>query len=560
MENLYNYCYYLLIFLLLFTTFSCSKQKEVKDILVQAENIVKQQPDSALALLLQIEDSYRLEKEEKADYWRILSKAHSLTNKAMIMDSLILYSLHFYQNAQDTVKLLETYSLAGEYYRWKSQPDSAVNLYGKGLALAQNLKDTARIARFLHYIGMMELGRSRNKEAVAYFKREIHFDPNAHFAYYLAGLFSPELINDSTQYYIDEGVKLALQQRDTLYAAHYLRNYAGSLTVKKDYDKAIRLIKRTGELTDFYKDFWANDIIMAQIYINKGQLDSAQFYLNKAEKVEKKSSLGTYTDHNLVSDRNASYAFQAVIDAKRNRDVEPDLTAMFRFNDSIIAVTIDKDRILTEQTVARSNLEQRNLKLLVSKQRFQVMLITGLFVIILAAIALYFYYLKRKSKLKEMEERVESLQRLYREALKVKDEKFNNNQLFRSVLLQQLGIIRFIATATSTSQNKQLLSRIIDISNEAVSTESLLKWNDLYAIIDSVYDNFYTKLIRKYGNVLIEKEIQLCCLLCANFSTAEISTVMQQSMQTIYQRKSTVRGKINMGDKEDIISYLEEQL
>ena len=53
-----------------------------------------------------------------------------------------------------------------------------------------------------------------------------------------------------------------------------------------------------------------------------------------------------------------------------------------------------------------------------------------------------------------------------------------------------------------------------------------------------------------------EKEIQLCCLLKANFSTKEISVVTQQSVRTVYQRKSTIRQTLNMPEGEDIASFI----
>ena len=56
--------------------------------------------------------------------------------------------------------------------------------------------------------------------------------------------------------------------------------------------------------------------------------------------------------------------------------------------------------------------------------------------------------------------------------------------------------------------------------------------------------------------MLNEKEIQLCCLLKANFTTKEISVVTQQSVRTVYQRKSTIRQILQMPEAEDIATYL----
>jgi DNA-binding CsgD family transcriptional regulator len=84
----------------------------------------------------------------------------------------------------------------------------------------------------------------------------------------------------------------------------------------------------------------------------------------------------------------------------------------------------------------------------------------------------------------------------------------------------------------------------------------LLDWDDLYKTIDSLYDGYYTNLRSRYSDVLNEREMQLCCLLKADFSTKEISFVTQQSVRTVYQRKSSVRQKLNMEEKEDIAQFL----
>lgn len=542
-----------ILLLIVFFTFvgliSCTQSD--RQLLEEAGELAKEQPDSALVLLSKIENSYRLEERDKADYWRIRSYAHYRSKRSMTTDSLILYALRYYEMHQDTTHLFESYLLAGAYYQWKLELDSANHALHKGLEIAENMEDSAQTAHFLYKLGMLELDRNNNEKAVEYFKRRISCVPQSYYSYYLIGIFSE---GDSVSYYLDKGVELALQSGDTLSAAHYLRNHAALLVKDKAYSDAAKLIRRTGELSDFYKDFGANHHLMTEIFIGMNKLDSAQYYVDKAKNEERKSSFGAYTDINLIGDRNASYALQAIIDTKQ--DKETDLIPMYRFNDSIISETVRKNKMLLEQIDERNILEQQNLKLLITKQRTRMVFTIVLVLVMLSLVFVYVYTLQRKRKLEEVEERAESLQKLFREALQVKDEKQDNNQLFRKTLLQQLGIIKLVATAP-VKQNNGLLHQIIDISNESVSTDSLLNWSDLYSIIDSIYGGFHTKLKEKYGDILIEKEVQLCCLLCAGFSTVEISAVMQQSMQTIYQRKSTIRGKLKMEDKEDILSFLE---
>ena len=53
----------------------------------------------------------------------------------------------------------------------------------------------------------------------------------------------------------------------------------------------------------------------------------------------------------------------------------------------------------------------------------------------------------------------------------------------------------------------------------------------------------------RYSNILNEKEIKLCCLLKANFSTKEINMLTRQSLQTISQRKTQIRQKLSILEK-----------
>jgi len=62
--------------------------------------------------------------------------------------------------------------------------------------------------------------------------------------------------------------------------------------------------------------------------------------------------------------------------------------------------------------------------------------------------------------------------------------------------------------------------------------------------------------LQSYGDILAEKDIQLCCLLTADFSTKEISVVTRQSVRTVYQRKTTIRQKLNLDEKENIVDFL----
>jgi DNA-binding CsgD family transcriptional regulator len=171
-------------------------------------------------------------------------------------------------------------------------------------------------------------------------------------------------------------------------------------------------------------------------------------------------------------------------------------------------------------------------------------------------LSLSFYIRNRRKRLAEAEERIDTLTRLLEDAQKASDnQEENSDAFFKKLLLQQLGIIRLVAN-TPTSQNQALLKLISGISNKEIPVEGLLAWADLYPVIDRLYDGFYSRMVERFGQLLSDKEVQICCLLCAGFSTKEIGVVTQQTSATIYVRKTSIRKKINAGEKQDIVECI----
>ena len=62
-----------------------------------------------------------------------------------------------------------------------------------------------------------------------------------------------------------------------------------------------------------------------------------------------------------------------------------------------------------------------------------------------------------------------------------------------------------------------------------------------------------------YGTSLTDKEEQIVVLMMAGFSTKEISVITSQTTSTIYVRKSSVRKKLGVPEKEDIVAFLREK-
>ena len=296
---------------------------------------------------------------------------------------------------------------------------------------------------------------------------------------------------------------------------------------------------------------------MAGNYINLHRLDSARICNNKAAQSEAK----------LEAKGAVDIARRVVIEQERYllnyaNGLNISYVDFARYCDSITTAMQAKENTLARQREVENRLLLVNNKLKLDRQRMGWILFVSVLLLTVSSIGGYYYYWNRVRQLADAEDRVDTLTRMLSDAQTVEtgtkhvqQENMDDDVFFKKILLQQLGIIKLVAS-TPTNQNQALLKRISSISGGEIPVNSLLIWSDLYPVINRLYDNFHARLIERYGNVLTEKEVQIACLLCAGFSTKEIGVITQQSDATIYVRKSSIRKKIGASEGEDIVSCI----
>lgn len=210
----------------------------------------------------------------------------------------------------------------------------------------------------------------------------------------------------------------------------------------------------------------------------------------------------------------------------------------------------------------RSALKQQNRALVLkteSEHKTVVILVISFVALLVIAGAVWIVVMRRQRE-RENEERVEALQKMVDEYKYVQAEpqtQIENSSVLRSAMLRQLGIIKMVAE-TPTEQNREMLRKFSSIDGE--TNGELVDWNNVYEIIDNLYNGFYGKLHKKYGEVLTQKEQQIIVLMLAGFSTKEISVITGQTTSTIYVRKTSIRKKLGVPEKEDIVEFLRNNI
>lgn len=542
---------HLTLLLLILSLSSCNYHKQANDIIDRAEAIVSHNPDSALILLQSIHEPEALTDSVLAKYWLVNGQAHYNSNRSTAEDSLLKYTLDYYKEHHDIIRTTQAYKLFAQHLWWKGDRTGAANLLREGIETARAAQDSACTIQLLRSSAIQSTGDENFENAVKYLKELLAADRNApdtYVTYNMLGITYYYLQQkDSSLFYLQKACEAAAHPNYALNSWGLIsRNYADILSDFGEHRRAIdiqrEVLRRYLAANDKYTTLSYS--ALGRYYLNLHQMDSARYYMQKSKDthlpyIDQDLSLSNYY---LIQNTLMQYI-------STNQFLIKDITL---FSNRMLEDFLNREKVIAEKNESKRVLEQRNLRLSIAKQREQMLLIIILLVVTLAAVLVAFYIQRRKKLLEEKEEELDTLKHLWADVEKANNE---NDQFFKKILLQQMGIIRMVAT-NPTPNNQEFLSQMTRITQEDIPSDDLLVWEDLYKVIDSIYGNFYTHIFTRFGNVLNERELQLCCLLKANFSTKEISVVTQQSVRTVYQRKTTIRQKLNMDEKEDIADFL----
>ena len=226
-----------------------------------------------------------------------------------------------------------------------------------------------------------------------------------------------------------------------------------------------------------------------------------------------------------------------------------------RINNSQRDNLFDAQHLQQEATQRALEIENQRLILKSKNDRQTATIIIIVLVALIVSGAFIWYALNKKRKALEMLERNEILQRLADES-KNSQKDSSSNEILRRAMLQQLGIIKMVAE-TPTQQNREMLRKLSSVESD--TDASLVNWESVYGMIDNLYAGFYSRLHMRHGGIITDKEEQIITLMVAGFSTKEISVITGQTAATIYVRKSSVRKKLGVPEKEDIVAFLRQE-
>jgi len=542
---------HLLIPALLFTIYSCSRQKEVKDIIARAENIVEQQPDSALRLLNTVLFPEDLNDNRFNKYYLLLIQAKDKSYKDITSDTVIFAVKDYYVQKKDYPNAAFAALYCGRLWHERNNADKAIEAYTEAENLAgktgnHNLKGLiyGNLGILHHEHSLYEKSIELNKKAAAMFdKAENH--RNKISALGLTGdCFALSGKIDSAFHYYNESLKLADSCNIPELQSNVRQNMGVAYRELGRYEQAKKLFN---EALAFPNDSVEQARILlniAKVCILEDKPDSANLYLDK--------SLALQINNPWLM--RTSYLLKSKIAEKQNRYPET-LNYYKEFHQSTMDVfDSEKNNNLLEiqGKYDYEKLKNSQNQLIIKQQKAVIILSLAL---LITGIIIFVYYRKsvqNKRFLLETEQEIASLQKMA--------ENFSGeHHTFRNILLEQFDILKKTALIkTVLSENEQANGqKLLKKINEIVYGQDKLDWNKLYKLMNNLKDGFYNKVRSKYPQ-LNETEFRICCLSCeTDFTDKEIGIILGMTLNMVRRTRSDLRKKIGMSKGEDFLFFFE---
>ena len=544
---------YVLVAIVALGTASCSKSMSQYDKEIdQAEKMMLSNPDSALSMLDAIDASELKIDSLRAKYHFIKGYGHLKRNRSMIGDSLIVYA-HDYYRGKDLVRDIRSGIVLAWYKFWVGDTPGAMAMLDS-LAGLPDVPDSI-MTQTLRIRVMLGASEYQGQQLIPFAKKlhELETDSlrkiEANYMLLTAYEYAGE--TDSALYLLDQLVDYARNHNwgDKHFTFEIER--AQLLTEKGRSAESDALIEEIFRKAG--PDNGAADYLHFQYAINalnSGDITRASRHLALADSlaIKLRGDDDTYF-------RSYSNLLHAIIDFTQTGRIK-----LMHINGLNNRQGERYNRMKASQWESeRGALHQQNWALALkaeSEHKTVIILIISLVTLLVLAGALWIIIIRRQRE-RENEERIEALQKMvdeYRSAPATRESEIADSSALRSAMLKQLGIIKMVAE-TPTEQNREMLRKISSIDGKIDG--ELVDWGNVFGMIDNLYSGFYGKLHGKYGDILSPKEEQIIVLMVAGFSTKEISVITGQTTSTVYVRKSSIRKKLGVPEKEDIVRFLQ---
>lgn len=294
METKSSFRLFLIFIIIVFC--SCKEQTDIDSLLSQAQNIVEQNPDSALILLDSIDfPESDLSKDDYMHYLVTLVQAKYKSYVDISEDTLIVSATDYFEKKEKWRDAVLSNFYTGCVYQEQKQIDKALQYYLKAKNISSKVEENKdEISGLISYtIGVLYFDENIPDSALVHFKRAhaVYDDPVAYTLQQMsvidkeASTFLLLGKRDSAIAYYKQNLDLARKHNNKAFESSTLQKLGVIYREAKDYDMAksyifkALAIKEELNSTDLTRIYFS----LSRLHDQMHQPDSASYYAYMAE-------------------------------------------------------------------------------------------------------------------------------------------------------------------------------------------------------------------------------------------------------------------------------------
>ena len=540
--------YISLLAVLLSAAISCSRSVDKR--LVLADTLMWTNPDSSLAILEAINRDSLQGDENQAYYALLLTQAQFRCNIPLTSDTLISKAVDYYSDNHNREHYTRALLYKGGAYEDMGNPVEAIKWY----KMAEDNADTTdyhNLAQINMRMGLLyynnyasnNLDLEKFKKAFFFYDklRDIRMTAICHS--YLGNLYR---INDQQK--AQEHFSIAIEQTKEIGDSSEMFVAMSSLSLSYYMDGDYSKAKNTALYCIKNGEKYINDHCyynLARAYCALGNVDSAKFYLSKAQRNpdDKQMLVIRYLTLKEIAESSGDN-----LGRKKYETLYNNLSDSLSYN-PIKYSLFENERNIDEEITASDNNK-------ISSQHKTIYGLIALFLVFALVTAALFIVISRRKR-KEQQQMIDEL----------KEESFGNyeelrrnladfDNHFSKTMNERLKSLEEIMTGAynpnQDSKSSEVVHKISPIADDDTKF-----WEGLYAYIN-INHNGAMDNIANYFPQLSASDLNFIKLMCCGFSDAAIAVCRNyRNVASVRGRRRKIRDKMGIeGNLTDYISSI----
>lgn len=240
--------------------FACTQERPLQSALLQAERLMTENPDSALAVLEKIPSPGEMSEEEYALWCLLVTQARDKNYVEHTSDSVIYVAVHYYDKKKDLKRKAQAYYCLGRVLSDLNAPEEALEAFLNAKEYVQHTADYQLKARINNHLGSLYWNNRKDEESLGCYK---------------------------------DACRAYEQCADTVGIVNALRNIGKSMRGLGQLDSAFLYFEKALQLTNQKNILSQKAYVLASmgnIYGDKGDYDRALFYNKESLKYTRRGN------------------------------------------------------------------------------------------------------------------------------------------------------------------------------------------------------------------------------------------------------------------------------